>query len=301
MGKASKQKRERKEAKHRRTTSKWTPLILPATLSIAFFIFSNYGASMLTNVSPTWGYILFLSSTSIVLGWWVWKVIGWTLRKNRFTTHIKAISVCFVVLAIMITSPYYIGHFVKAQGSIEMPTFIDDSAKIKVHYGNKTNEFMWAQKSIGELKQEPMTAFGINNQDIFYIHIEGNKLYVDTSLFAGIENQSQHVFSPPVVITNNAFSRRPDGWKIEQSNTALEISNENDIPVLILKYDSPYEITIWGLFITPMGICKVDNSEGTVFLLGDTLSELGTYKVDRIFIHSIFDLFKSERTYILHD
>jgi len=299
MRKATKQKR-RKETKRPRTTSKWTLLIFPAILSIAFFIFSNYGASMLTNVSPTWGYILFLSSTSIVLGWWMWKVIGWILRKKRFVNHIRAINVCFVVLVIMVTSPYYIDYFVKAQGSIEMPTFIDDSTQILVHYGNRENDWFYTRTTVGELKQKPEVPFSINGQNIFTVHIEQRRLYIDTLLFAGIENQEQHIFSPPVVIRDNAFSSKPDGWKVYQNNMNLEIVNQDGIPVLLMEYKSPYTIIISGLFVTPMGICKVNNETG-IYMLGDTLSELGIYKVDRVFIHSIFDLFKSERTYILHD
>lgn len=344
----AKQKRERKEVLQRRQSARiWKryilPSIVPAIVSIAFFIFSNYGASMLTNVSPTWGYILFLSSTSIVLGWWVWKVIGWILRKNHFATLTRAISVCSVVLAIMITSPYYIGYFVKAQGSIEMPTFVDDSTQVLVHYGRRPNDIFWTQKTVGELKQNPSIALKVNDQDIFNIHIEGNKLYVDAIVFAGYGEQTvpgyttigsldkfsiqisgylntdnssvgksfssktqatmikNKALAQPVVIKNNAFSRKPNGWEIQQNSMALEITNENNIPVLILKYKSPCEITISGLFVTSFGILKVDNSEDVVFEFGDSLSELNAYKVDRIFIHSIFDFFKPERTYILHN
>ncbi|MFH1087351.1 MAG: hypothetical protein V1737_02040, partial [Chloroflexota bacterium] len=97
---------------------------------------------------------------------------------------------------------------------------------------------------------------------------------------------------------NNAFNRRPAGWKVYQNNTNLEIQNQDGIPVLLLQYKSPYTIIISGLFVTPMGICKVNNETG-IYMLGDSLAELGTYRVDRVFVHSIFDLFKSERTYIL--
>ncbi len=60
----------------------------------------------------------------------------------------------------------------------------------------------------------------------------------------------------PVTIVNNAFDR-DIGWKIRRRSTAFEVYDKNNIPVLILEYTSPYNITIWGLFLTPMGILMV--------------------------------------------
>lgn len=181
-----------------------------------------------------------------------------------------------------------------------MPTFLDASTPIFVHYGTRANDYFYTNTTIEELKQEGgQVSLKINDQNIFFVHIEDNKLYIDTLLFAGFENQNQHIFSPPVVIQNNVFSKAPDGWKIYQNNMNLEIDNQDGIPVLIMEYKSPYSITISGLFATPFGICKVDNDPENIYKFGDTLSELGIYKVDRVFIHSIFDLFRSERTYIL--
>lgn len=107
--------------------------------------------------------------------------------------------------------------------------------------------------------------------------------------------------APPVTITDNAFDWEPKGWRIWKSSTGFEVINENNIPVLVLEYKSPYEITISGLFLTSFGILKVDNSEDVIFEFGDSPFELGTYTVDRIRPRSVFDLFRPERTYILSD
>lgn len=272
--------------------NKWNNYILRVIVSIALCVASNFGANMLNDISPIWGYLLLVSSFCIVFGYWAWKAIGWIAKHHRKIRLVQILATGLLIVIIFITSPYYKDYFIKSDSSIEMPTFVNDSTQILVHYGTRANDYFWTQTTIGELKQKPSAPFSINGQQIFTVYIEQNKLYIDTVVFAGYGNQ-------PVVIKNNAFSRKPDGWKIYQNSAALEILNENDIPVLILEYHSPYEITISGLFVTPMGICKVDNSEGNIFLLGDTLSELGTYKVDRVFIHSIFDLFRSERIYNL--
>ncbi len=104
----------------------------------------------------------------------------------------------------------------------------------------------------------------------------------------------------PVVITGNGYSRLPPNWNIQQGSRGLEITNENNIPVLILQYSSPYEITISGLFVTPLGVLKVDNSDNIIFEIGDSPFELESYKVNKaLYPRSIFDLLKSERTYNL--
>ncbi|MFC2011021.1 hypothetical protein ACFLUR_01870 [Chloroflexota bacterium] len=109
------------------------------------------------------------------------------------------------------------------------------------------------------------------------------------------------ILAPPVVIKDNNYNDLPSGWKVYERSTALEIRNEYNIPVLVLEYKNPYEITISGIFITSFGILKVDNSEDVIFQFGSNLAELGSYRVNNVFVHSFIDLFKSERSYKLYD
>lgn len=110
------------------------------------------------------------------------------------------------------------------------------------------------------------------------------------------------VLAQPVRIINNALDREIKGWKIWKSSVGFEVTNENNIPVLVMEYKNPHTITISGLFATPMGILKVDNSKDTIFEFGDSPFELREpYKVDRIRPRSVFDLFNPARVYILSD
>jgi hypothetical protein len=271
---------------------------------VMFWGASNYwGVPMLTDLSFTWGYVLFLLVNGAVLGWAIWVSVDWVCRKLHYTKlakQLKVISAFIAILVFVFTSPSFIGYFVKPQGGIEMPTFVDASTPITVYYGNRDQPILYTKTTIGELEQQgEQVALKINGQPIFVVHIGDNKLYVDALIFAGVENETEHIFSPAVVIHNNhIFGEKPDGWNTYKNNMNLEIDNEDGIPVLIMEYKSPYSIIISGLFVTPLGICKVNN-EGGIYELGDTLSELGTYRVDRVFIHDFWDLFRSERTYIL--
>jgi hypothetical protein len=274
---------------------------LPILLSIAGFIVSTIGGNLLSNISPIGGLVLFIVSLCIIVLFWLNKIIRAITKnkKNRVTIEISG-SILAVVI-ILLLSPYILDYFFKNHGSIEMPTFVDDSTTITVLYGNRPNPVIRTQLTLGELKQNPSEAFkmtiGNNTQTIFNVHVKDNKLFIDTQLFAGTTE-------PPVLVKDNGFSRKPDGWKVFQNNNTLEIDNEENIPILLMEYKSPYKIIISGLFVTPDGICKVNNNEAdAIFQLGDYLYQLGTYKVDRVFIHSIFDLFqlKKERIYTLSD
>jgi hypothetical protein len=284
---------------------KW--YVLHGILSVFWLIVTTIGGNMLNNISPIWAFILFVLSLCALLGYWTWIVTGRISNWKPFASKVtRLVTVLLVLGAAIGATPYYIEYFITNQSTIEMPTFVDDSTQILVYYGNRPNPVIHTRTTVGELKQNPHAVLrigtGNNTQDIVYVHIEERKLYVDSSVFAGIYDKEKHIFFPPVALKDNAFSKTPTDWKIYQNNTAIEIVNEVGLPVLVLEYKSPYKIIISGIFVTPMGICKVDNSEeDAIFQLGDTLSELGTYRVDRIFVHSIFDVFRSERTYILSE
>lgn len=258
---------------------------------------------MLTDLSFRWGYVLFLLVNGAVLGWAIWVLVDWIYRKlhlTKFAKHFKIISVFIAILVFVFISPSFIGYFVKPQGGIEMPTFIDASTPIFVHYGTRANDYFYTNTTVGELRQQGgQCPLKINGQNIFIIHIEDNKLYIDALLFAGIKNQDQHIFSSPIAVQNNTIINKPANWNIYQNNMNLEIHNKDGVPVLIMQYHSPYSITISGLFATTFGILKVDNDPNTIYRFGDTLSELDVYKVNRVFIRNFWDLFRSERTYIL--
>ena len=281
------------------------PRVLGLGITVTLFIAENFwGASILANLSLKWGYALFLLSNGIILGWWTWLLVRRLCRGKRYTKTIQSVAVLVIIFLFVFTSPYYKDFFIKPQGTIKIPPFTPDSTQVIVHYGNRDTGSSGFQNgdaitTVGELKQKPFVSLKINEQEIFTIHIDQREICIDTKLFTGIQSQSQHIFSRPIVITNNAPDYLPNGWKIHQNFTNFEIDNQYGIPVLLLEYKNPYTIIISGLFVTPMGICKVCN-QSTVFTLGDTFEQLGTtYKVDVVTINTVLDLFKTEKTYDL--
>jgi len=230
------------------------------------------GENMLNSIIPNMGFIAPMIVISIWAGLGIWLLIGRLTTWRLFKIPIIRVllSVVLVIVAIWLSMPLYVDYLPQKE-AIEFERPYYDSTQVTVYYGIRENDFFWTQKTIGELKQKSSVALNVN------------------------------ALAPPVTITDNAFDREPKGWEIRRSSMGYEVINEKNIPVLVLKYESPYKITISGLFLTSFGILKVDNSNDVIFEFGDSPFELRTYTVDRIKPNSVFDIFKPERIYNLSE
>jgi hypothetical protein len=276
-------------------------------LSICLFVAENlWGTTMVAHLSLRWNCILFLLCNTVIIGWWVWLLVDRIYKKRFHAKMIKlAISFIPIALVLFITFPYYVDLLPKPQGTIQIPPYTPDSTQVIVSYGNRHVKSDYqtgdAITTIGELKQKPFVSLAINGRNIFSIHInEQREVSIDTMLFTGFYNESEHIFTRPVIVTDTAPDYLPNGWHIYQYPDSVEIDNQDGIPVLLMEYRKPYRIYISGLFVTPMGVCKVDNEPNELYILGDNMTQLGTtYIVDQVTIHSIPDLFRLEHVYDL--
>ena len=116
-----------------------------------------------------------------------------------------------------------------------------------------------------------------------------------------VQRISDAILNEPVLFRGNWFQELPEGWKKYERATAVEIRNEYGIPIFVLEYKNPYEITLSGLFVSSFGIVKIDNDDDITFHFSSNLLDIGTYTVNNIFIHNITDYFVSEKSYILHE
>ena len=267
-------------------------------VSIGLFYLSTIAGDRLMEYSLVFGFVFPIIVLCICVSYWILDFISRFLKWRLFYSFIiKVISVVLAIVLIWLAMPLYV-DLLPTKDTIEMPKWIDGNTEVQVHYGTRPDDWFYTKTTVAELSQKAGVPFAVNGQNIFTLHVDDNRIYIDTLLFAGIHDAEKHIFSPPVVIRKNMIIDKPDDWRLYLYNTGLEIQNQDGIPVLLMKYKNPYQITISGLFVTPMGICKVNNETG-IFILGDTLSQIGVYTVDMGLPRSIFDLFKKERTYIL--
>jgi len=106
------------------------------------------------------------------------------------------------------------------------------------------------------LRNKKAAPFSVADIKIFAF-IENNTLYADSEIFGGKNQQ-------PIYINKNTLSLLPNGWDFNSTNKALEIVNENKIPMYQLIYKTPNHIEINGVFVAKGGLILA-NSDGIQF------------------------------------
>lgn len=330
------------------------PYIPKVFLYVAIFIcttlFGEKGMSMLSGIPHKLVFALVHFAFIVYICWGVWVLTGW-ISKYRLFSSIKKrmVIILFVIVIMVILPPVYtvINVFISDLGTIEMEEFGNDSTDVIVHYGERPeeNEVALTKTTIGKLKDESQSPININGENVLLVHINGNKVYVDSVLFGGYKKRSfinlflartqdfiitHHLYLntdisgfivkeelsgyiadndtvktiadtllfPPVQFKDN-WIEKPENWRKYERATAVEIRNEYNIPVLVLEYKNPYEITVSGIFISSFGIMKVDNDDNITFHFSSNLNDIGKYTVNNIFVHWLSDYFRSEKTYNL--
>jgi len=107
----------------------WKQQIVPAIVSGAYLVVSTYITNVLNGISTLWGYVWFVSSLCVFLGYWIWRIVGRLFKHYHRVRLIQVLSMIIVVVLISVASPFYVDAFVKDQGSIEFPTFVDESTR----------------------------------------------------------------------------------------------------------------------------------------------------------------------------
>ena len=147
--------------------------------------------------------------------------------------------------------------------------------------------------------------FSMSHTLYFNTDAQGNIIKEELGGYIADNETVQEIFdailNEPVLFRGNWLQELPAGWKKYERANAIEVRNEYDIPILVLEYKNPYEITISGLFISSFGIVKIDNDDDITFHFSSNLLDIGTYTINNIFIHNIIDYFVSEKSYILHE
>ena len=97
---------------------------------------------MLDNLSPMWAYIVFILVNSAILGYWIWVLVGWFLKKEKYSGLLKSLCVCIAIFVFLISSAHFINIALKPKDNIEIaPYTTPDSTEVDVHYGSRINDF----------------------------------------------------------------------------------------------------------------------------------------------------------------
>lgn len=78
------------------------------------------------------------------------------------------------------------------------------------------------------------------------LYIENGQLYADVKIYGGRG-------LPPIEIKKNKVSNKPDNWDLNSNENAMEIVNQDGIPIYQFLYKTPSHIVMNGIFPYPGG------------------------------------------------
>ncbi len=131
---------------------------------------------------------------------------------------------------------------------LENPTFRENVGTATLFFGGNT-----ATSSVTELERQRWKPFNFMGVEPV-IYAEKGRVYVDVVITDG----TGHL---PVEIKKDEFVVRPVNWDRNVSTEALEVVNEDLIPVFQFVFRTPSKIEINGIFTTPKGdIILVDGN-----------------------------------------
>ena len=103
------------------------------------------------------------------------------------------------------------------------------------------------------------------------LYIENGKPFADVKIYAGGG-------LPPIEIRHNQLFNKLPQWDFNSNEKALEVVNENKIPIYQFYYKTPSHIVINGIFPYPGGLILANESGAT---LNPSLPT--TFRLKRIF------------------
>lgn len=122
--------------------------------------------------------------------------------------------------------------------------FTETPEKVMISFASITAGYK-SERLITE-KVTPVMVPGVK----LFAYIENNVLYADTEFYGG----QGHTIS----ISKNTLSGLPPKWDYNSTNKALEIVNENVVPIYQLIYKTPNHICINGVFPSASGLILAD-------------------------------------------
>jgi len=124
---------------------------------------------------------------------------------------------------------------------------------------------------VAALEKSPNEPFMLNNFSPVKVYVKNGTPYADVKVYGGSG-------LPPIEIKNNQLLNKPPAWDFNSNEKALEIVNENYLPIYQFFYKSPSHIVVNGAFPFPGGLILA-NENGAVI----NPSFPVTFKLKRIF------------------
>lgn len=125
--------------------------------------------------------------------------------------------------------------------------------------------------SISALEKAPNEPFQLNNFSPVKVYVKNEIPYADVKVYGGSG-------FPPIEIKYNKILNKPPSWDFNSNDKAMEIVNENQVPMYQFYYKTPSHIVVNGVFPFPGGLLLASEKD---VVMNPSLP--ATFKLKRIF------------------
>jgi len=153
------------------------------------------------------------------------------------------------------------------QPELKLPRFSEKVDKVIFSLGEQGISTGYA---VTDLEKTPREPFYLNGFKPVKIYVRNGMPYADVKIYGGSG-------FPPIEIMNNQLLNKPPSWDFNSNENALEVVNENHVPMYQFYYKSPSHIVVKGAFPFPGGLLLA--SKGVI---GNPTIPTD-FKLDRIF------------------
>jgi len=110
---------------------------------------------------------------------------------------------------------------------------------------------------IADLEKSLREPFNLNNFSPAKVYARSGIFYADVKVFGGSG-------APPIEIKNNQLLNKPPNWDFNSNDKAIEIVNEDYLPLYQFYYKSPSHIVVNGVFPFPGGLILADENRSVM-------------------------------------
>lgn len=144
---------------------------------------------------------------------------------------------------------------INSEPKLKVPIFSENIENFKFSLGEEGISVGYSKERLE--KTHITTGFVFGDYHPVDLYIENNILYADVNIFGGYG-------LPPIEIKRNKLFNKPDNWDFNSNENALEIVEENQLPVYQFFYKNKSHIVMNGIFSYPGGLIFA-NKNGVIF------------------------------------
>jgi hypothetical protein len=192
--------------------------------------------------------IFVISGIPLLSSSFIQTLVEAALRKE-FDLDLGSTSVPGWILIAIGVGIYFFNSYQEKQARKE-PTFREEHERLNFSLGGGIT----CGYTKEQLKKGPNSPFNFGGHLPIQVYVEGDKLYTDVEVFgkSGL---------PPIKITKNVLSGLPHNWDSNKNENALEVVDENGVPIYQLIYKQDGHILVNGIFPFPGGLVLADDKQ----------------------------------------